>query len=641
MRCQSAGQVGREQPAVERHSHLLDQCANFGLLDNLYTQLVLYTQLSPSDTMCGRSWSKKQQATILHGELRATFTSLQQYLQDALLPKLRMNEKKEETISQDHKARVVESEFYTALQGVLIEQMLNDSRVRAAVTAVCGLQQYEQLNEQQFLNVCEHVVAEVLGMFGRPMEPLGLRKQTHHPPDPSAASSSLHLPSLGAPHPPSSPLPDRLGAMSRCSTEDIYNTPRINSHRGAAPNPRQTRRAELTTQPNSARTPPAPRMPCEPPLSANTLAGRRQLMASQGSVVEDGLEFTELSSDRRECLTKLLASTTFDVTTLSETELCDVVKFCFHNLGVCSWYELSAAAVHSLVAEAASVHRQQDLNNPPPAGCSSWAHTVHWCHMLYHMLKVGGAARFLTYFDVFALLVAITQVGTLQRCCWLSGGLGSQAANGQARLRMKLSTLLTTLHHYVQGAVGVFASLTSTEISSMKRKLTNCFEACKRLCQGEPVHLSAEQQQQMATGMAKVPSNSNIAHDRALQRSSSRFRSTLMRLLFHGSAVAVGGVEQELALKAMDWRLEVAAVSKEQWPTYALQHMQQSSALFSGLRALGLSGVSPMLSNMQKLGALYSAKVRNGKQGHNVKQRARKHKKKAANELVLPPLVAR
>ena len=54
------------------------------------------------------------------------------------------------------KARVVEAEFYSALQGVLVEQMQNDSRVRSAVAAVCGLQQYEQLSHPQLLAGCHH-----------------------------------------------------------------------------------------------------------------------------------------------------------------------------------------------------------------------------------------------------------------------------------------------------------------------------------------------------------------------------------------------------------------------------------------------------------------------------------------------------
>jgi len=323
MRCRSAGQAGREPPEAEKHSFLLDQCANFGLLDNLYCQLVSYVQLSPEGigpTGQGLSWSKKQQSAILQTELKATFGSFQSYLQDALLPKLRLNEKKDETINQDHKARVVEAEFYSALQGVLVEQMQNDSRVRSAVAAVCGLQQYEQLSHPQLLAVSEHVVAEVFGMLALPMEPLGVHKPSKRP-----SAKDLQLPLLGSPHPPSSPLPNRLALASRssrlalasrCSTEDIYNTPRISSHRESAPQ-MMMNVDNYASMPNSARAHPSvPRLfpvQADPPASRNTLAGRRQLMASQGSVVEDGVEFTELSQQKRNKLQQQLSSINFDV----------------------------------------------------------------------------------------------------------------------------------------------------------------------------------------------------------------------------------------------------------------------------------------------------------------------------------------
>jgi len=639
MRCRSAGQAGHEVPDSEKHNFLLDQCANFGLLDELYCQLVAYVQLSPDGMgpmAQGLSWSKKQQTAILQTEMKATFGSFQSYLQDTLLPKLRLNGKKDETINQDHKARVVEAEFYQALQGTLVEQMQSDSRVQAAVAAVCGLQQYQTLSLEQLLGVSEHIVTQVFGMLAMPMESLGVQKHSKLP-----SVKSLQLPALGSPHPPSSPLhlPDRLAGASRCSTEDIYNTPRISSHRGSVP--RSMMNDDHTaSMPNSARAHPTVQrlLPTEmdPPASPNTLAGRRQLMASQGSVVEDGVEFTELSQQKRTKLQQQLSSLNFDVSTLPRTELCDVVKFCFHSLGVASWYELSAAAVHSLVTEAASVHYAQDMRGPPPPGCSSWALTVHWCHMVYWMLKVGGVARFLTYFDVFALLTAITQVGTHQRCCWLSAGAHSNS-NDQARLRMRLSTQLSTLHHYVGAAGGVFNSLTPTEIASMKRKLTNCFEACKQLCLGQPMTLTSEQQQQLAMGMAKIPSSSNIAHNRALQRSSSRFRSTLMRLLFHASAVGSVGLEQSIGMQTVQWTLAVAQVSKEELAVYAQRYLQQSTTLFRGLKGLGLSNVAPLLTNMELLGQHYATQAR--LQGHKKHKIRRNKKNHHSNQFALPPLV--
>lgn len=637
MRCRSAGQAGHEPPDSEKHNFLLDQCANFGMLDELYCQLVAYVQLSPDGMgpmSQGLSWSKKQQTAILQTEMKATFGSFQSYLQDTLLPKLRLNGKKDETINQDHKARVVEAEFYSALQGVLVEQMQNDSRVRSAVSAVCGLQQYEQLSPDQLLEVSEHIVTQVFGMLALPMESLGVQKRSKR-----SAVKSLRLPALGSPHPPSSPLqlPDRLTLASRCSTEDIYNTPRISSHRGSVPRTTLTEHNNVS-MPNSARAhPPVQQLlsaQTDPPASPSTLAGRRQLMASQGSVVEDGVEFTELSPQKRNKLQQQLSSISFDVSTLAQAELCDVVKFCFHSLGVASWYELSAAAVHALVTDAAAVHYQQDMRNPPPSGCSSWALTVRWCHMLYWMLKVGGAARFLTYFDVFALLVAITQVGTHQRCCWLSSGARCNS-NGQARLRMRLSTLLSTLHHYVGAAGGVFSSLTATEIASMKRKLTNCFEACKQLCLGKPLTLSPEQQQQLAS--VKIPASCNIAHNRALQRSSSRFRSTLMRLLFHASAVGAVGMEQDIGMQTVQWTLAVAQVPTEELTVYAQRYLQQSTTLFRGLEGLGLSNVAPLLTNMELLAQHYA------KQAHlqgQKKQKIRRHKNdNHSNQFALPPLV--
>jgi len=641
MRCRSAGQAGHEPPDSEKHNFLLDQCANFGMLDELYCQLVAYVQLSP-DGMGpmgqGLSWSKKQQTAILQTEMKATFGSFQTYLQDTLLPKLRLNGKKDETINQDHKARVVEAEFYSALQGVLVEQMQNDSRVQSAVSAVCGLQQYEQLSQDQLLEVSEHIVTTVFGMLALPMESLGVQKRSKRP-----AVKSLQLPVLGSPHPPNSPLqlPDRLALASRCSTEDIYNTPRISSHRGSVPRPMMNDHNNVS-MPNTARAHPSVQkllqeVQMDPPASPNTLAGRRQLMASQGSVVEDGVEFTELSPQKRNKLQQQLSSINFDVSsTLTQAELCDVVKFCFHSLGVASWYELSAAAVHSLVTDAAAVHCQQDMRSPPPPGCSSWALTVRWCHMLYWLLKVGGAARFLTYFDVFALLIAITQVGTHQRCCWMSSGAHCNS-NEQARLRMRLSTLLSTLHHYVGAAGGVFGSLSPTEIASMKRKLTNCFEACKQLCLGQPMALSSEQQQQLASGMAKIPASSNIAHNRALQRSSSRFRSTLMRLLFHASAVGAVGMEQAIGMQTVQWTLAVAHVSKQELAVYAQRYLQQSTTLFRGLKGLGLSSVAPLLTNMEQLNQHYATQAH--LQGQK-KQKIRRHKKNHhSNEFALPPLV--
>lgn len=78
------------------------------MLDELYCQLVAYVQLSPDGMgpmSQGLSWSKKQQTAILQTEMKATFGSFQSYLQDTLLPKLRLNGKKDETINQDHKAR--------------------------------------------------------------------------------------------------------------------------------------------------------------------------------------------------------------------------------------------------------------------------------------------------------------------------------------------------------------------------------------------------------------------------------------------------------------------------------------------------------------------------------------------------------
>ena len=198
----------------------------------------------------------------------------------------------------------------------------------------------------------------------------------------------------------------------------------------------------------------------------------RELMVSQGSVVSE-LEFTELKPETQQQLGKQLQSLEFDVTQLEFGEQCDVVKFCFHRLGVCSWYELSAVLLHSFVAEAAAMHRRQDALHPVgQQGASSWGTTVQWCHLLYWILKVGGAARFLTYFDVFAMLVAVVQVGTHQSSCWV---LGERGGNSGARLRMRLSTLLKKVNEYIEKRGGIFQSLTGSEISAMKRKLANCF----------------------------------------------------------------------------------------------------------------------------------------------------------------------
>merc|ERR1719272_1376483 len=172
----------------------------------------------------------------------------------------------------------------------------------------------------------------------------------------------------------------------------------------------------------------------------------------------------------------------------------------------------------------------------------------------------------------------------------------------------------------------------------MKRKLAGCLESSKALYSRSaiaPAHWSA-----IRAFSAALPPNSNVAHDRSLQRKSSNFRPVLIQLLFQSSGVCTAAMDLDISLPHLQQLLAQSGVPPTAQPQRALHHLHKVvHPLLSNLIELCIAGTNPMLANVLKLKHIYhaknkafAAKILEAK--HPSKPRA----KKKNSEFVLPAL---
>lgn len=614
MRCRSAGEASPVSPRgsfldAERHTMLLERCASFGLVEQIYTQILSYCALSQSAAGRATSWSQRQETNILFSDMKSSFQALADFLEDALLTVLRTSETKLETMEADHRSRVVELEFYKLLQDVLFEQLLEEGLIREMIHT----KRFELVSEEHVEAMANQIITQVFRKFAVQLPSLGSKRSAGSQNVPSLPLLNMNNSSANQPE-----ALDRLNMASRCSIDDIYTTPRTSRY---ADKPLTSRESHHRPQPREIRggraiqgmtsgavTERHDAMGETSELVMRTsLARRRELMVSQGSVVSE-LEFTELTPEQQSNLSQKLSTLSFDVATLSFPAQCDVVKFCFHQAGVASWYELSALPLHSFIAEAAAMHRKNDVMHGRD-GPSSWSGTVRWCHLLHWMLK-AGASRFLTYFDVFAMLVAIIQVGTHMDIASTNWGKSS-TTNQQVRSRLSISTLLAKVNSFLDMGGGIFTALTGCEVHAMKKKLATCFESSKSLY-SPPTHPTDVELARIKSFILSMPAGSNVAHNRILQKRSSKSRPVLIQLLFHATSVGTLGMDVEtIALPNLQLLLQHSQVPLFQRPRRALHHLVNVvSVLLDHIQSLGVASIGPLLANVNMLKMLQEKELK-------------------------------
>lgn len=192
----------------------------------------------------------------------------------------------------------------------------------------------------------------------------------------------------------------------------------------------------------------------------------------------------------------------------------------------------------------------------------------------------------------------------------------------------------------------------------MKKKLATCFESSKSLFTA-PTHPTESEQQRIKNFIHSMPVGSNVAHNRTLQRRSSKSRPLLIQLLFHATSVATLAMDVEtIAAPTLLHLLQQSGVPAWKRPQRALHHLSKVVAvLLECIQSLGVAAVQPLLANLNLLKThqekelkSFASKHKDQLMLHGIltkkQHRARKHKSpkdkaKSSQVCHLPPLASR